>query len=89
MTGKHSQAVEAAIKAAAGNLTPTHGPLLELVRVLAEQMDATGVEGPGSRLAASYLSALKDFQRISGMVSSEVDMVDELKKRRRTRAAQA
>lgn len=89
MTTNHTHAVEVAIKAAEGNLTAAHGPLLELVRALAKQMDATGTEGPGSRLAASYLSALKDFSRVSGSVTSGVDAIDELKARRRRRMLSA
>lgn len=83
MTGNNSQAVEAAINAAQGNLSPVNGPLLELVRVLAVQMDAAGEDGPSTRLSAAYLSALKDFNRVAGVVSTAVDPVDELKKRRR------
>ena len=86
MDAKHSLAVEAAIKSAGDSLTAVHGPLLGLVRVLAEQMDSCGDEGPGSRLAASYLSALKDFGKVAGTGSAGVDAVDELKARRRRRA---
>lgn len=83
MSDNHSQAVEAAFKAAAGNLTPINGPLLELVRALALQMDAAGEDGPSTRLSAAYLSALKDFNRVAGTGISSADPVDELKKRRR------
>lgn len=89
MSDIHSQAVEDAISAAGDLLKPVHGPLLGLVRALAEQMDATGPEGPGSRLSASYLSALKDFGKVATppvKPAAAVDPVDELKARRRRRA---
>lgn len=41
----------------------THAALLELCRSLADQVDAAGPDGPSSRLAAAYLSALKDLTR--------------------------
>ncbi len=57
----HRDAVERSI--ATGALTDAHAALLELVRTLADQVDAAGPDGPSSRLAAAYLSALKDLTR--------------------------
>ncbi len=56
------EAVEAAIAAAGDKLGPTDKPLLQLLRTLAEQMDAAG-PNPSTRLSAAYLSALKDLRR--------------------------
>lgn len=53
----HLDAVEAAIIAA--KLSTTDAALVELLRTLARQMDAAGPDGPGTRLAASYLTALR------------------------------
>lgn len=39
-----------------------HAPLVALLRTLAAQMDAAGVD-PSTRLVAAYLSALKDMRR--------------------------
>ena len=55
----HSSAVEAAIEAAGDRLTAADGPLLELARTLAAQMDATGLNGPGTRLAGTYLTCVR------------------------------
>ncbi len=61
MTPKvHEAAVDAAIGAARG-LTPADAPLLELARTLARQVDATGVDGPGTRLAATYGTAVRSL----------------------------
>ena len=59
MMNTHTEAVEAAVEAARAALTDADGPLLELVRTLAVQMDATGLEGPGTRLAGTYLTAVR------------------------------
>jgi hypothetical protein len=55
----HERAVEAAIEAAQPSLTPTDGPLLELARTLARQVDEAGLEGPGTRLAGTYLTCVR------------------------------
>lgn len=62
--GKHRAAVEKAVKAGKRQLTDQHLPLIELLRALADQIDAT--EEPSTRLTASYLSALKDLGRALG-----------------------
>jgi hypothetical protein len=59
---KRLKAIEAAIKTSGLGAMEEHGPLLELCRTLAGQMDAAGME-PSTRLTAAYLSALKDFRR--------------------------
>ncbi len=59
----HRSAVEQAIQAGRGALTDVHAPLLELCRTLSDQVDEAGEDGPSSRLAAAYLSALKDLSR--------------------------
>ena len=62
---RHQDAVETAIQAAGNKLDDIDKPLIELVRVLAEQMDAAGPD-PSTRLTASYLSSLKDLRRTLG-----------------------
>jgi len=57
MDDTHIAAVEAAVGAA--RLTPADEPLVALVRCLARQVDGTGAEGPGTRLASTYLVALR------------------------------
>ncbi len=61
--GTHRQAVERAIEGGRRCLTEANEPLLELCRTLAVQVDEAGEDGPSSRLAAAYLSALKDLSR--------------------------
>ena len=61
---KHEKAIEAAITITRLGTMDEHGPLLELCRTLAGQMDAAGSE-PSTRLTAAYLSALKDLRRAS------------------------
>ncbi len=61
--GTHRDAVERAIDAGHRSLTDANGPLLELCRTLSDQVDEAGEKGPSSRLAAAYLSALKDLAR--------------------------
>ena len=69
MKATHLAAVEAAIADSAFGLTPADEPLLELVRVLARQMDAAGPDGPGTRLAATYLTAVRTLHaRLSSAV---------------------
>lgn len=53
----HEAAVNQAI--AAARLEATDTALVALLRTLARQMDAAGSDGPGTRLAASYLTALR------------------------------
>ena len=55
-------ALESAITAAGTKLGPCDKPLVELLRLLADQVDAAGSD-PSTRLTAAYLSALKDFRR--------------------------
>ncbi len=59
----HRDAVERAIHAGRRSLTEENAPLLELCRALSDQVDEAGEKGPSSRLAAAYLSALKDLAR--------------------------
>jgi hypothetical protein len=44
--------------------TDASAPVVHLARLLAEQVDASPA-GPSTRLAASYLSALKDLRRLA------------------------
>ena len=55
----HRPAVDAAIAAAADGLTAADQPLLQLARTLADQMDAAGSDGPGTRLAGTYLTTVR------------------------------
>ena len=63
MSSVNITAVEKAIKAVDTPIPAAYGPLMELCRALARQMDVSGAEGPSARLSAAYLSALKDFAR--------------------------
>jgi excisionase family DNA binding protein len=56
----HRTAVEKAIAAAELGDSGRFAPLVELLRTLADQMDQAGGEA-STRLAAAYLSALKDW----------------------------
>jgi len=78
----HRTAVEAAISAA-GGLTPADGPLLELARALARQVDAAGPDGPGTRLAATYLTTIRTLMLRLG----PLDAVDGTSKLSQLRAA--
>ena len=60
------EALETTIAAGQGTLGDRHAALVELCRVLADQMDAAGDAGPSGRVVASYLSALKDLGRAFG-----------------------
>jgi hypothetical protein len=60
----HRAAIEKAVKAGKGRLSEQHLPLVELLRALADQVDAS--PEPSTRLTASYLSALKDLGRALG-----------------------
>ncbi len=86
MTGRHTKAVSAAVKAGEGILSPVHEPLIQLVTELAAQMDAAGGES-STRLSAAYLSALKDLGRALANVHPQEapDAIDELKAKRRRR----
>lgn len=66
----HKSAVERAIKAA--NLDDTDAALVELLRTLARQVDAAGPEGPGTRLSASYLTALRTLAQRAKETDSHV-----------------
>ena len=55
--GEHLTAVDLAVETA--GLGPVDAPLVALVRALARQMDDAGEDGPGTRLAGSYLTAVR------------------------------
>lgn len=65
MSSVNITAAEKAIKDAGTGIPAAYGPLMELVRALARRMDESGTDGPSARLAAAYLSALKDFGKIA------------------------
>lgn len=54
----HVNAVETAVRAAAGRLGAVDAPLVALARELARQMDAAD-GGPGTRLVGSYLTTIR------------------------------
>jgi len=62
--GRHTEAAEATITAAGGAITGKDLALCELVRTLAEQMDAAGPDGPGTRLAGTYLTAVRTLNAV-------------------------
>ncbi len=66
----HRRAVEAAIAAAGPRLGEVDAPLLELARALADQVDATGGAGPGTRLAGTYLTTLRTLQARVGALAN-------------------
>lgn len=67
----HREAVEAAVSAAQGVLKTTDKPLIELARALADQVDASGADGPGTRLAGTYLTTLRTLHsRIGGSLEA-------------------
>ena len=68
--GMHSEAVEAAIAASRG-LTRGDEPLLALARTLAAQMDAAEPEGPGTRLAGTYLTTVRTLMARLGPLIDE------------------
>ena len=70
---RHKRAIEAAIKITGLGKMDAHGPLLELCRTLADQMDAAGSE-PSTRLTAAYLSALKDLRRAAAELPPEREL---------------
>ncbi len=53
------------IAASAALQAPKSAAVVDLARTLAGQVDAAGAVGPNTRLAAAYLSVLKDLRRIS------------------------
>lgn len=61
MAGRHLLAVEKAVRDA--NLEDVDPPLVELARTLARQMDAAGAEGPGTRLAGTYLTTVRSLRQ--------------------------
>lgn len=65
MSSVNITAVEKAITGAGTGIPAAYGPLVELVRALARQMDESGADGPSARLSAAYLSALKDFGKVA------------------------
>ena len=73
MSSVNITAVEKAISDAGTGIPAAYGPLVELVRALARQMDESGVEGPSARLSAAYLSALKDFGKMVVTVPDSVE----------------
>ncbi len=60
---RHLVAINRSIRAAGIDATGLDAGLVELLRDLARKMDASGPDGPASRLTASYLSAQKDLAR--------------------------
>lgn len=56
----HRAAVTRMLRATGLAQVPEEAPLIELLRVLADEMDAGG----GARTRAEYLSALKDVRRV-------------------------
>ena len=88
MMDTHTKAVEAAVEAAGAALTDADGPLLELVRTLAVQMDATGPDGPGTRLAGTYLTAVRTLMartatiKVAGPRGKLALLQDQARKRR-------
>ena len=67
----HTNAVEAAIEAAGARLTDADKPLIELARALAKQVDAAGSDGPGTRLAGTYLTTVRTLAARIGHVAGE------------------
>ena len=59
MTHVHRDALEQVI--ASANLKPTDAAIVALCRMLADLMDNAGPKGPGTRLIASYLTALRSL----------------------------
>ena len=56
----HRAAVTRMLRATGLAHVPEEAPLVELLRSLADEMDS----GPGARVRAEYLSALKDVRRV-------------------------
>ena len=92
MMDTHTKAVEAAVEAAGAALTDADGPLLELVRTLAVQMDATGPDGPGTRLAGTYLTAVRTLMARTATIKAvspggKLALLQDQARKRRDRAA--
>jgi outer membrane murein-binding lipoprotein Lpp len=68
----HRNAVEAAVSAAGDKLTEADKPLVELARSLADQVDATGLTGPGTRLAGTYLTCVRTLLARIGTLAPDV-----------------
>lgn len=68
--GRHTDAVNTTL-AAAGSLDDEHLALIELVRSLAEQSDAAGPFGSGTRLAGTYLTALRSLNAVLATKSQQ------------------
>lgn len=68
----HTTAVEAAIASARG-LTDADEPLVALARTLAAQMDEAGPDGPGTRLAGTYLTTIRTLMARIGPSITEAD----------------
>jgi hypothetical protein len=85
---RHAKAIEAAIASGKSRLSDDQAPLIELIRVLADQMDAAGTDGPSSRLAAAYLSALKDLSRSLSSITPRMEGTGKLAQLRRDRQIQ-
>lgn len=58
----HIRAVNRAVKDAGSKLTSADDPLVETLRVLARQMDASGYD-PSTRLTTAYLQAQRELSR--------------------------
>ncbi|WP_400158717.1 hypothetical protein [Arthrobacter sp. BPSS-3] len=69
--GRHSEAVEATLTADGVAITGKHQALCELVRTLAEQCDAAGPDGPGTRLAGTYLTAVRTLNAVLAAAPSQ------------------
>lgn len=52
-------------------MTPADEPLLQLARTLARQMDAAGPHGPGTRLAGTYLTAIRTLTARLGPLADQ------------------
>ena len=85
---RHAKAIEAAIESGKNRLSDDHAPLIELCRVLADQMDKAGAAGPSARLAAAYLSALKDMSRALSSITPRMEGTGKLAQLRRNRPIQ-
>lgn len=75
----HTDALRRTVKAAGLADSDRHAALVELAATLAAQMDAAGEE-PSTRLAAAYLSALKDVSRaVAGATPSRAGKLAQLR----------
>jgi hypothetical protein len=69
----HRTALDTAIVAAGKKLTAVDEPLVQLTRTLANQIDAAGPGGPGTRLVGTYLTALRTLLARIGVINSVPD----------------